>query len=126
MKVRDKALTPQIAYYATKAVVEAIANPEFGMEAISTDTLEKGTYNGTIWEWADFAGGAGTSIPIVTSDPGSPTDGELWLLRATVGGIANGVPIGLLLALTYTGNSGSTVPLQLSVWDDVVGSIIRY
>ena len=61
MKVRDKALTPQIAYYATKAVVEAIANPEFGMEAISTDTLEKGTYNGTIWEWADLAGGGVSS-----------------------------------------------------------------
>lgn len=69
---------------------------------------------------------SGASIPIVTSDPVSPADGELWLLRETTGAIADGTPIGLLLALTYTDNAGATAPLQLSVWDDVTSQIIRY
>lgn len=69
--------------------------------------------------------GNGTDVPIVTSDPASPTDGQMWLLRETTGAIADGTPIGLLLALTYTGNTGSTAPLQLSVWDNTAGTIIR-
>ena len=65
-----------------------------------------------------ISGGGSSSIPIVTVDPVAPADGDLWLLRETVAGIADGVPIGLLLALTYTGNSGATVPLKLSVNDN--------
>lgn len=96
MKVRDKALTPQIAYYATKAVVEAIANPEFGMEAISTDTLEKGTYNGSAWEWADFT----LSFPLVASLGGT--------------GIANGASASLTLpnvALTLAAAGAYTLTI---------------
>lgn len=69
---------------------------------------------------------SGSSIPVVTSDPVSPADGELWLLRETSGAVPDGTPIGLLLALTYTGNTGTTLPLQLSVWDDVTNQIVRY
>lgn len=73
-------------------------------------------------------GTAGTAfdIPIVTSDPATPADGEMWLLRETTGAITDGTPIGLLLALTYTGNAGTTAELQLSAWDDTANTIIRY
>jgi len=71
-------------------------------------------------------GGGGFDIPIVTSDPATPADGEMWLLRETVGAIPNGTPIGMLLALTYTGNTGTTSELQLSAWDDTTNTIIRY
>lgn len=73
-------------------------------------------------------GAAGTAfdIPIVTTDPATPADGEMWLLRETTGAIPNGTPIGLLLALTYTGNTGTTAELQLSAWDDTASTIIRY
>lgn len=40
------------------------------------------------------------SIPEVTSDPASPTAGDTWVLRT---GQEAGTPIGLLLALTYSG-----------------------
>jgi hypothetical protein len=58
-----------------------------------------------------------TSIPVVTVDPGSPTDGQLWLLRETTGAIPDGTAIGMM-AFTYVGNSGSVTPLQLSVNDN--------
>lgn len=76
--------------------------------------------------WGGGAAGTAFDIPIVTSDPVTPGDGEMWLLRETTGAIPNGTPIGLLLALTYTGNTGSTAPLQLSAWDDDANTIIRY
>jgi len=75
---------------------------------------------------AGGTGGGGFDIPIVTIDPATPADGDMWLLRETTGAIADGTPIGLLLALTYTGNTGSTAPLQLSAWDDDASTIIRY
>ena len=57
-------------------------------------------------------------IPEYTSDPASPVPGQTWVLK-----IANGTPIGLLLALTrevdtyylsYYTSEGSIVRTQLS------------
>jgi hypothetical protein len=46
-------------------------------------------------------------IPELTSDPASPVAESAWVLRSGSGGaIADGTPIGLLLALTYTDNAG--------------------
>lgn len=47
----DKALTPQIAFTGTKATITAWAGAVVGMEAISTDTAERGTYDGAVWQW---------------------------------------------------------------------------
>lgn len=59
----------------------------------------------------DFIGsGAGTlTIPEVSTDPASPVVNQAWVLvTASGGGGANsGVPIGLLLALTYAGGAVS-------------------
>ncbi len=124
MKRSDVALTPQIPYKNTKTAIEALDGLVEGMEAYATDTQEKGIYDGAAWVWGSTGGGE--SIPVVTSDPVSPTDGQMWKLRETSGSIPDGQPIGLLLALTYTGNSGATSRLKLSMWDDVAGEIIRY
>jgi len=50
-----------------------------------------------------------TSIPEVTSDPGSPSAEDAWVLKS--GGVVDGVagsPRGLLLALTYTGTTSAS------------------
>lgn len=47
------------------------------------------------------------TIPQLTSDPVSPNVDDLWVLKSGSGGgagIADGTPMGLLLALTYTNN----------------------
>jgi hypothetical protein len=48
----------------------------------------------------------GSSIPEYTSDPVSPTAETAWVVKSGSGVIPDGTPIGLLLALTYTGNEG--------------------
>ena len=40
-----------------------------------------------------------SNIPELAADPVSPAVNDVWVLRTT---IANGTPIGLLLALTHT------------------------
>lgn len=45
-----------------------------------------------------YTAGSGT-IPEVTTDPVSPTAGQVWVLAADLGAV--GTPIGLLLSLTY-------------------------
>ena len=51
MKKGDKSLTPNIAFTGTKATIEAWSSPVEGMEAITTDTHEKGFYDGSAWVW---------------------------------------------------------------------------
>jgi hypothetical protein len=56
-----------------------------------------------------------SAIHQVTEDPVSPEAEEAWVLRSgTGGGIADGTPIGLLLALTYTDNGGIPFTYQFS------------
>jgi hypothetical protein len=64
------------------------------------------------------SGGSGSSsIKELTSDPVSPSFEQAWVLRnGTGGGIPDGTPIGMLLALTYTGNSGSPFTYQFSYY----------
>ena len=46
-------------------------------------------------------------IPQYSTDPSSPLAETSWVLRSGSGGaIADGTPIGLLLALTYQDNAG--------------------
>lgn len=51
------------------------------------------------------------SIPEYNTDPVSPSAEEVWVRKSTVGGIAPGQSIGLLLALTY---ASSTYLYELS------------
>lgn len=53
MKRNDTAQTPQIAYYDSKANIEAWPNPTDGMEAIASDTNEKGTRLSGVWYWTN-------------------------------------------------------------------------
>lgn len=53
-------------------------------------------------------GGGGTTISQVSTDPVSPAAEDAWVLKTTAGAITDGVPIGLMLALTYQGNTGSS------------------
>lgn len=49
------------------------------------------------------------TIPQLNTDPASPNAEDAWVKRTGSGSsIPDGTPIGLLLALTYTGNSGSS------------------
>lgn len=75
--------------------------------------------------WGAGAAGTAFDIPIVISDPVTPTDGEMWQLRETTGAIPDGTAMGMM-CLTYAGNAGVTAELQLSEWDDVAGVVIRY
>lgn len=68
-------------------------------------------------------GGGAATITELDADPGSPTSQQAWVLHSTAGGIADGIPIGMLLALTYTGNSGSS-SYQLS-YQTIEGAIVR-
>lgn len=118
---------PQILYQNTKANLEALSGLVGGEIAYATDTGEDGVYDAVLasWSWGRAGGGGGTTIPIVTSDPGAPTDGELWLLRETVGAHADGEAMGML-GMTYTGDVGSVQPLQLSVNDDGVTRRLQF
>jgi hypothetical protein len=72
MKKGDTALTPQIPFSATKAEIEALANPIEGMEAYATDTNKKGLYTGAAWVWD--GGGSGGGVESVTGDGVDNTD----------------------------------------------------
>lgn len=86
--------------------------------------LNSGTYN--VNGIPHTHSGLGAIIPILTADPSSPTDGYTYYLRETTGEIDDGQSIGLLLALTYTGVTGTLQPLQLSVWDAGTSQTIRF
>ena len=64
----------------------------------------------------DATGSGVVSIPEYTTDPSSPLINSAWILKTAVGGgIPDGTPMGMLLALTYTGNSaGGGTTYQLS------------
>lgn len=67
----------------------------------------------------------GASIPIVLTDPVTPTDGQMWLWREIISPeFTDGDYMGFG-AFTYCDDVGTTNPLQLSVWDDVTSQIIR-
>lgn len=68
--------------------------------------------------------GSDTAILELNSDPVSPASGEAWILRTGAGSIADGVPIGLLLALTYTGCTGSSSSYQFS-YKTASGTVVR-
>ena len=56
-----------------------------------------------------------STIPQFSTDPSSPNPEDAWVLRSGSGGaIADGTPIGLLLALTYTDNEGADFTYQFS------------
>ncbi len=57
------------------------------------------------------------SYPVKTSDPSSPIDGAMWLLRETTGAHADGEIMGAL-GMTYHGDTGAVQPLKLSVNDN--------
>jgi len=71
----DVALTPQIAFTGTKATITAWAGAIVGMEAIATDTSEKGVYDGADWQWSPISGGGGGSgVASVSGDGVDNTD----------------------------------------------------
>lgn len=54
-------------------------------------------------------------IPEYSADPSPAIEKETWVLREGTGAsIPDGTPIGLLLSLTYTGNTGTGYTYQLS------------
>lgn len=59
MKRNDIAVTPNICFTGPKASIEAYVNAAEGMEALTTDTHEKGFYNGSAWVWGSGGGGSG-------------------------------------------------------------------
>ena len=74
----------------------------------------------SLLEHVHEAGGSG--LTLLTADPVTPDDGETWLLRETIGAMADGSAMGLM-GMTYTDNDGVIMPLQLSVNDN--GAIRR-
>lgn len=68
-------------------------------------------------------GGGSNTIQELIADPLLPSPEEVWVLRTISGAIADGIPIGMLLALTYTGNVGSST-YQLS-YQTIEGPIVR-
>lgn len=67
--------------------------------------------------------GGTASIPEYSTDPGSPSAQDAWVLKTTTGGGSAGAPLGLLLALTDAGASGSST-YQFSYYTNE-GTIIR-
>jgi hypothetical protein len=114
MKIGDVAITPQITFLDTKANVEAFPDPQEGMEAISSDTHEKGFYNGSAWVWGGGGGGTpgGADTNVQYNDGGAfGGDGNFtWdktaralTLKgdggyATIQGVADGSSQGFFLA----------------------------
>lgn len=70
----DVALTPQIAFTGTKATIEAWSSAVLGMEAIATDTSEKGVYDGTDWQWSPIAGGGSAAWGAIAGTLSDQTD----------------------------------------------------
>lgn len=48
------------------------------------------------------------AIPQLDADPASPKAEDAWVLKTSTGGGAEGEPIGLLLALTYSGSADAS------------------
>ena len=55
-----------------------------------------------------------SEVAVVTSDPSPLQKEHAWILRTGAGAIADGTPMGLLLALTYQDNTGSATQYQFS------------
>lgn len=70
------------------------------------------------------ASGESNHIQELFTDPAVPDPEEVWVLRTGSAGIPDGAPIGMLLALTYTDNSGSSFTYQLS-YQTLEGPIVR-
>lgn len=65
MKKSDTQLgSPAIGYIGLKADIEALTTLAEGMEAIATDTEERGAYIGAVWIWSalDASGGGASAI----------------------------------------------------------------
>ena len=59
---------PDVAYTNTKANIEAIVSPIFGMRAITSDTKEQGFFNGSTWVWGvEGSGGLPDSCHVANS-----------------------------------------------------------
>lgn len=68
-------------------------------------------------------GGGSNTIQELDNDPALPMPEEVWVLRTVSGSIPDGTAIGMLLALTYEGNAGSSL-YQLS-YQTIEGPIVR-
>lgn len=68
--------------------------------------------------------GQSNSIQELYTDPVTPDPEEVWVLASGSTPIPDGTPIGLLLALTYTDNIGSSFTYQLS-YKTLEGPIVR-
>jgi hypothetical protein len=81
MKTQDVAMTPQIAFTGTKATIEAWTSALEGMEAIATDTAERGAYIGSAWVWSalDASGGASAIFQRNLTANFALADGEAFI-----------------------------------------------
>lgn len=86
-------------------------DPLTGMPKFTDDPIVLGRGGG-------IPGGGGSStagIPEYDTDPVSPSPEDAWVLKSTgAGGDDGGLPIGLLLSLTYAGSSPPTTSYQFS------------
>ena len=75
---------------------------------------------------AVIGGGSGgvVTIPEYSSDPSSPVAQQAWVLRSGMPGNPGGVPMGLLLALTYPNIPGIPYTYQFSYYTNE-GTTIR-
>lgn len=67
----------------------------------------------------DLSGGGSGSfaIPEVSSDPGSPSAGDAWVLRTGSGGTGGG-EVKALFPLILTANSGGSYTYELSYYTE--------
>lgn len=69
-------------------------------------------------------GGSGVlTLPEYDTDPAS-TSGMAWVLRSGGGGAADGTPLGLLLAITFSTSTAGPTVYEFS-YKNSAGSIIR-
>lgn len=59
------------------------------------------------------SGAVANQIQQLDADPASPSQEEAWVLKTTTGGNSAGNPIGLLLSLTYSADTGGSDTYQL-------------
>jgi hypothetical protein len=85
-------------------------------EVLPSQTGNNGKYlktDGSNSSWETVMAG-GISVSEVTTDPASPSAGDVWVLRTDPASDGTaGVPRGLLLTLTYAGAGGAST-YQLS------------
>ena len=91
--------TPEVVYKGIQTAIEAIPTPIPGMLAYATDLGKIGWYNGSSWTW----GGSGGGLPIYTTDPVAPADGDSWLRDTTTDAGQTAGNIMGVLGLTYSG-----------------------